>query len=185
MSYPYGGRKIKLKIAAFIALAALSLVFPRAASSQDILIYASEYTDSLDIAGDPVGSNLIGWMTGLDYPGEWVEYDIDPQSYGTYEIRMAARGADGVQYHLELTVTDIATGDEQVIPFDFTGAGFGSCSCNILSVGGDILGMYGPSYRARLTTSSEGELWIYSITLPVLTSTRQITWGGIKTLDRL
>ncbi len=184
MSRPQGGRKIKLRIAAFIALAALSLIIPGTASSQDILLYASAYTNSLDIAGDPIGSNLIGWMTGLDYAGEWVEYAIDPQSYGTYEIRMAARGTEEVQYHLELTVTDIATGDEQMIPFDFTGAGFGSCSCNILSVGEDILGMYGPDYRARLTTSSGGELWVYSITLPVLTSTQQITWSGIKTLHR-
>ena len=175
---------MKFIIATSIALMALSLIFPGAASSQDILIYASEYTDSLDIAGDPIGSNLIGWMTGLDYHGEWVEYDIGPQSYGTYEIRLAARGADSVQYHLELTVTNILSGEEQLIPFDFTGAGFGSCSCNILSVGGDILGLYGPVYRARLTTSTEGELWIYSITLPVLTSTEQRTWGGIKTLDR-
>jgi hypothetical protein len=175
---------MKLRIAAFIVLVALSLIFPGTASSQDILVYASEYTDSLDIAGDPIGSNLIGWMTGLDHPGEWVEYDIGPLSYGTYEIRMAARGADSVQYHLELTVTEIASGDEQVIPFDFTGAGFGSCSCNILSVGGDILGMYGPAYKARLTTSTGGELWVYSITLPVLTSTEQITWSGIKTMDR-
>jgi hypothetical protein len=119
-------------------------------------------------------------MTGLDRPGEWVEYDITPDSYGTYEIRMAARGEDSLQYHLELTVTNILSGEEQVIPFDFTGAGFASCSCNILSVGGDILGMYGPVYRARLTTSTEGELWIYSITLPVITSAKQLSWGAIK-----
>lgn len=172
-----------IRITAFIALMAMSVIFPRGASSQDILIYASEYTDSLNIAADPIGANLLGWMTGLDHPGEWVEYDISPQSYGTYEIRMSARGADGVPYHLELTVTNILSGEEQVIPFDFTGAGFTSCSCNILSVGGDILGMYGPVYKARLTTSTEGELWIYSFTLPVLTSTQQSTWGGIKTLD--
>lgn len=175
---------MKLTALTSLVLVALSLIFPGTASSQDILIYASEYTDSLDIAGDPVGANLIGWMTGLDYPGEWVEYDVGPQSYGTYEIRMAVRGADGVQYHLELTMTEISTGDEQVIPFDFTGAGFSSCSCNILSVGGDILGMYGPSYRARLTMSTEGELWVYSITLPVLTSTQESTWGGIKGIDK-
>ena len=175
---------MRFRTAAAIAILALSLIFPRVALSQDILVYASEYSDSLDLAGDPVGANLIGWMTGLDYPGEWVEYDIGPQSYGTYEIRLAARGADGVQYHLELTVTNILSGEEQMIPFDFTGAGFGSCSCNILSVGGDILGLYGPVYKAKLTTSTEGELWIYSITLPVLTSTEQSTWGGIKTLDR-
>ncbi len=175
---------MKFRVAAIITLSTLSLVFPQAASSQDILLYASEYTDSLDIAGDPVGSNLIGWMTGLDFPGEWVEYDISPQSYGTYEIRMATRGEDSVQYHLELTVTNILTSEQQVIPFDFTGAGFGSCSCNILSLGGDILGLYGPVYKARLTTSTAGELWVYSITLPVLTSTEQSTWGGIKTIHR-
>ena len=141
------------RIAATITLLALSLAFAGAASCQDILILASEYTDSLDIGGDPIGANLMGWMTGLDYPGEWVEYDIEPQSLGTYEIRMAVRGADGVQYHLELTVTDGAAGEEQVIPFDFTGAGFCCCSCNIVSVGVVILGMYWPLYIARLTTS--------------------------------
>ncbi len=171
------------RIATAITLLALSFAFAGTASSQDILILASEYTDSLEIGGDPIGSNLLGWMIGLDYPGEWVEYDIEPQSLGTYEIRIAVRGADGVQYHLELTVTDGGTGEEQVIPFDFTGAGFGSCSCNILSVGGDILGMYRPLYKARLTTSSEGELWVYSFTLPVLTSSELHSWGSIKTLD--
>ncbi len=170
------------RTASIIALIALSLAFPGRASSQDILVYAGEYTDSLDIAADPIGTNLTGWMTGLDYPGEWVEYDIEPQSYGTYEVRMAVRGAENVQYHLELTVTDGATGEQQMILFDFTGLGFGSCSCNILSVGGDLLGMYRPSYKARLTTSSEGELWIYSISLPVLTSSESCTWGNIKAL---
>jgi len=175
---------MNLRTAAIIFLAALSITFPQGASSQDILVYAAEYSDSLDIAADPIGTNLVGWMTGLDYPGEWVEYDIEPQSYGTYEIRMAVRGAENVQYHLELTVTDGASGEQQVIPFDFMGLGFSSCSCNVLSVGGDLLGMYGPAYRARLTTGSEGELWIYSITLPVLTSNTPGTWGRIKNTGR-
>jgi hypothetical protein len=168
----------------FIAVAiALSLALPRAARSQDILVIATDYTDSLDTAGDPIGSNLLGWMTGLDYPGEWVEYDFEPQSFGTYEIRMSLRGADGVSYHLELTLTDGSTGEEQVIPFDFTGAGFGSCSCNILSVGGNTFGMYKPVCRARLTTSTEGELWIYSLTLPVVTGTEHSSWSAIKQLE--
>jgi len=172
------------RIAATITLLALSLAFSGTALSQDILIIASEYTDSLDTGGDPIGTNLLGWMTGLDYPGEWVEYDIAPQSFGTYQIRMALRGADSVQYHLELTVTDVMSGEEQVIPFDFTGAGFGSCSCNILTVGGNILGLYRPAYKARLTTSTEGGLWIYSFTLPVIASTENLSWGSIKMLDR-
>ena len=176
---------MKRRTTIFIAIAAFSMIFPRIASSQDILVYASEYSDSLDLSGDPIGSNLLGWMTGLDYPGEWVEYDISPESYGTFEIRLSARGEDSVQYHLELTVTNILSGVEQVVPFDFMGAGFGSCSCNILSADGDILGLYGPLYKARLTTSTAGELWVYSFTLPVLTSTEHITWGGIKTLGRL
>jgi len=166
------------------AILALSLAFSGAASSQDILVLASEYTDSLDIGGDPVGTNLLGWMVGLDRPGEWVEYDIQPHSFGTYEIRMSLRGADSVQFHLELTVTDGGTGEQQVIPFDFTGAGMTSCSCNILSIGGDILGLYRPSYKARLTTSTEGALWIYSFTLPVITSSEHISWGALKTLEQ-
>ena len=171
------------RTAATITLLALSLAFSGTASSQDILIIASEYTDSLEVGGDPIGTNLMGWMTGLDYPGEWVEYDINPLSFGTYQIRMSLRGADSVQYHLELTVTDIMNGEEQVIPFDFTGAGFGSCSCNILTIGGDILGMYRPAYKARLTTSTEAGLWIYSFTLPVIASTENRSWGSIKKLD--
>jgi hypothetical protein len=167
---------------AAIALLALYLAFPGAATSQDILVLASEYTDSLDTGGDPIGTNLLGWMVGLDSPGEWVEYDIEPLSFGTYEIRMALRGADSVQFHLELTVTDAATGEEQVIPFDFTGAGMTSCSCNILSIGGNILGLYRPVYKARLTTSTEGALWVYSFTLPVITSSEHITWGAVKML---
>lgn len=165
-----------------IAFLALSLVLSGAASAQDILVLASEYTDSLDIGGDPIGTNLLGWMVGLDSPGEWVEYDIEPQSFGTYEIRMALRGADSVQFHLELTVSDGAGGEEQVIPFDFTGAGMTSCSCNILSIGGDILGLHRPLYKARLTTSTAGALWIYSFTLPVIASTDHITWGAVKML---
>jgi hypothetical protein len=172
------------RTAATITLLALSLAFTGTASSQTILITASEYTDSLELGGEPIGTNLMGWMIGLDYPGEWVEYDIEPPSFGTYEIRMSLRGADSVQYHLELTVTEVLTGEEQVIPFDFTGAGFSSCSCNILSIGGDILGMYRPSYKARLTTSTEAELWIYSFTLPVVTSTEDRSWGSVKTLYR-
>ena len=152
------------------------------AAGQDILVYAADYTDSLDLALEPIGQNLMGWMTGLDYPGEWVEYDIQPQSFGTFGIRMSVRGAENIPYHLELTLTNVISGEQQTVPFDFIGLGFGSCSCNILTIGGDELGIYGPLQSARLTTFSTGELWIYSFTLPVVTSAGESTWGGIKSL---
>lgn len=166
----------------YTILLALSLAATGAASAQDILIYAQDYSDSLNISLSPIGRNLTGWMTGLDFPGEWVEYDIRPQSYGTFEIRMAVRGQENIPFHLELTLTDVISGAEQTVPFDFIGLGFGSCSCNILSIGGDVLGIYGPLQRARLTMHSTGELWVYSLTLPVLTSSGEKSWGGIKAL---
>jgi hypothetical protein len=173
---------VKSKHTVIITISLLLLVCPLGAAGQDFLLYANNYSDSLNIALAPIGMNLMGWLTGLDYPDEWVEYDIEPQSFGTYEIRMAARGAENVEYHLELTLFDLFGGEQQTIQFDFIGLGFGSCSCNILTVGGDELGMHSPSYKARLTMHSTGELWIYSLTLPVLTSSKPNSWGGIKSL---
>jgi hypothetical protein len=64
------------------------------------------------------------------------------REFGTYEIRMAVRGAENIPFHLEMAV------------------------------------------RIRLTTSTAGELWIYSLSIPVITAGGQSTWGGIKALYR-
>ena len=107
-----------------IIMLAAALATSGGASAQDILVYAHDYSDSLDLSLAPIGQNLLGWMTGLDYPGEWVEYDIQPQSYGIFGIRMAVRGQQDIPFHLELTLTDVISGMQQTVSFDFVGSGF-------------------------------------------------------------
>jgi hypothetical protein len=65
---------------AITAAVLLSLLFPAAASGQGMLLYAYDFEDSLNISLEQIGMNTTGWPTGLDFPGEWVEYVLHPGS---------------------------------------------------------------------------------------------------------
>lgn len=166
-------------------LAAAVLALPCATiRAEDILIYASDYTASHDISLAPIEVNLLGWLTGLDYPGEWVQYSFTASEFGTNRTQLAVRGAENVPYHLTLSFVADGSGTEQTMTFDFIGAGFGDCSCNILLVSSVDLGVWEPSYTVLLSTTSTGDLWVYSLQLPVETGNDSAAWGSIKSLYR-
>lgn len=62
-------------------------------------------------------------LEGLDYPGEWTEYDMKVSAYGTYSFLLLCWGDGGVPYHLQLHLTPALGGETQTIDINFIGEG--------------------------------------------------------------
>jgi hypothetical protein len=111
----------------FLALILLSAPV----SSQTVMIEAESYISSHDIDygiidGVP-GPGCSGgdMLVGLDYPDEWVKYNVSISPYGEYAVSMKCRGDLGVQYRLQLAFLPEQVGIGQTVSFQFTGAGYG------------------------------------------------------------
>ena len=111
-----------MKLAAII-LAVISLL-AGVAEGAEVSIQAEEYVDSYNIDIDairPYGTELLG----LSAAGEWTEYNYSIDSFGTRSAVMYARGFEGINYHLRLTLTPTDGGDPVSVEFQFTGSGCG------------------------------------------------------------
>lgn len=93
--------------------------------SKDIIIHGNEFTDSYNIALNPITASIGGYVYGLDYPGEWVEYQFSTNEFGTSSTYLTVQGQDGVSFHLQLSLRPFGVVDEQLFEFVFTGVGFG------------------------------------------------------------
>ncbi len=103
-----------------------TLLFYGDAGAAGISIDATTYTDSLEIGGElPINRHIIGYLEGLDYPGEWVEYHFTVTGFGTCSSVIIVRGAEDIEYHLQMTLTADISGEEQTADFYFTGSGCG------------------------------------------------------------
>jgi len=101
------------------------------ASSQTVFIEGEGYFSSHDIdygviSGVP-GPGCSGgdMLVGLDYPDEWVKYNVSISPYGEYAVSMKCRGDLGVEYRLQLTFLPEQVGMGQTVSFRFNGAGYG------------------------------------------------------------
>ncbi|MGD1048277.1 MAG: hypothetical protein ABR899_05940 [Candidatus Krumholzibacteriaceae bacterium] len=109
-----------------VLAAALMMLVPCVALGAEALVQASTYLLSHDIAFDPITrANSI--LNGLDYPGEWVTYQLPALPFGTYSVNLKVWGEAGVQYHLELVTMPVQGGEPQTIDLDFVGLGV-SCT---------------------------------------------------------
>ena len=117
-------RKALKKITVLAAL--MMMLVPCAALGADALVQASTYILSRDIAFDPI-TRANSLLNGLDYPGEWVTYQLPSLPFGTYQVTLKGWGDAGVHCILEL-VTMPAQGEEpQTIYLDLLGQGV-SCT---------------------------------------------------------
>lgn len=102
----------------------LCLVVPATISSQIITVEAESFTASQN-AGAQLIRMVNFYLYGLDFSGDWTEYNIECNSYGQYSPQIRIRGADGESYKFRLTVTAGVLGDTQTYDVSFVGADFG------------------------------------------------------------
>jgi hypothetical protein len=95
------------------------------------LIEAETFTASNDIEYEIIraalGDGCSGQMMlmGLDFPGEWVEYDVTFSAFGTWSVGVRARGDLGVAYTLRFTFTGTQSGTSTSYDVYYTGRGYG------------------------------------------------------------
>lgn len=107
-----------------VAVAGIILAFtPSFACALDLYVQAEAYAFANDIALDPIQS-IQSLLYGLDYAGEWTQYEMPATSFGTYSVTMRCWGNAGVPYRLQLiTMPADVDGIPQTIDFDFIGKG--------------------------------------------------------------
>ncbi|MCK4350278.1 MAG: hypothetical protein KAX13_05430, partial [Candidatus Krumholzibacteria bacterium] len=84
-------------ISLFIASLATAPVSVR---SETIKVEAEAFVDFYESGlYYPIRGVLLR-LEGLDYPGEWTEYNMNVSAYGTYSFLMLCWGDFNVPYHL-------------------------------------------------------------------------------------
>lgn len=114
-----------------LAICALVAVSAPASHATRVLVEAESYTDSYDLEYEPirqaVATTCSGqfMLVGLDYPGEWTEYDITIGDFGTWSVGLRCRGDAGVSYTFRFTFTGTTSGTSTSYDVYYTGAGYG------------------------------------------------------------
>jgi hypothetical protein len=113
-----------------IFVVTLCCVLPASVYGEAIQIEAEDTTATYDMMFAPIQvidspgcSGTI--LQGLDYVGEWAEYDLSVSEFGrsTYWIR--CRGDLGTPYTFHVTFTGNQSGESQTIDVNFVGQGMG------------------------------------------------------------
>ena len=106
---------------AFALLSALILLLPAAAWALTIHLEAVNYTSSFNAGGDGIRA-VNGALSGLDYPGDYVCYNLKPTSFGFYGVTIRCWGVNGYPYEMQLIIEDIDQ-NAQVVDIYFVGKG--------------------------------------------------------------
>jgi hypothetical protein len=88
-----------------------------------IMVEAEDFVDFYESGQYDLIHEYLNRLEGLDYPGEWTEYDMHVPAFGTYSIVLLCWGDYNVPYHLRLHVTPALGGDAQTIDIEFLGKG--------------------------------------------------------------
>ncbi len=115
-------------VRSFFLCAVILLLFTlpaAAAEAEDVTILAQNYKATHDIQLDPISINASGLLTGLDYPGEWVEFHFNVRRFGTSTPALVIYGNLGVSYSMRMDLTPDSSVIKQTIDFQFVGAGYG------------------------------------------------------------
>ena len=104
-----------------LMLFASLLIYTCNAYAADVSIQAENFINYNNISGLNIqeSGNLL---FGLDVAGEWTGYNYSISSFGTRSAVMYARGTDGINYHLRLTLTPTGGGEQVTVDFQFTGS---------------------------------------------------------------
>jgi hypothetical protein len=99
----------------------LAAPLPVAAQGAAIRLEAESYVLAYDIAPDDIEVRN-GILYGLDYPGEWTQYELVTTRQGAHAVAMLCWGETNFPYHLRLVLDD-PPGATQAIDLRFVGRG--------------------------------------------------------------
>jgi hypothetical protein len=97
------------------------------AAGRAATIEAENFSGSFNIKGDPIQSNVLagnGFLSGMDIPGEWVEYTVGIDASAENNLSVRLQGEEGVLFELELTIIPSGGGESRTVSFEYTGTGF-------------------------------------------------------------
>ena len=107
-----------------IALVAAVLIFaPSLALGVDVSVQAEDFTSSYNIMPENIRGEG-GALLGLDYAGEWAEFQVAAATFGTYTVTMRCWGNLNVPYHFHLVTLPVQGEDSQTIEISYIGRGF-------------------------------------------------------------
>jgi hypothetical protein len=107
-----------------IALAAAVLMLaPSVARGVDVFVYAEDFTSSYNIMPENIRGEG-GALLGLDYAGEWAEFQVSAATFGTYTVTLRCWGNANRPYHFHLVTMPVRGEDPQTIEISYTGLGY-------------------------------------------------------------
>ena len=77
-----------------------------------------------NIAYRPITVDSYGWLHGIDYEGEWLEYNFGLTIFGVHSSGILVKGTLGTEFHLRMEITGDDSQLIQSLDFNFTGSGF-------------------------------------------------------------
>ena len=99
------------------------MALPLPVSAEDVSIAAADTICTHNISMMPITVSN-GWVRGMDFTGEWVEYQFTISGFGVNESNIVAMGTIGVPFSVRMILTGSVTHTVQTINFNFTGSGF-------------------------------------------------------------
>ena len=102
--------------------AALLALPPCAALAVDVYVQAESRTSSYNIMPDAITDNGLVLM-GIDFEGEWAEFQVAAPQYGTYTVTMRCWGDLNVPYVFELVTRPVCGEDPQAFTLSYIGKG--------------------------------------------------------------
>ena len=104
-------------------VAFIILMSPRPARAIDTYVQAESFTSSYNIMPENIRAEN-GSLLGLDYAGEWAEFQVPVSAFGTYLLSMRCWGNLNSPYLFHLVTMPVAGEDPQTITLSFAGRGY-------------------------------------------------------------
>jgi hypothetical protein len=106
-----------------IALAAVIIVMsPCLAWASEVYVQAEDFTSSYNVMPENIRADG-GVLLGLDYAGEWAEFQVAAAPFGTYSVTLRCWGNLNVPYHFHLVTLPVQGEEPQTIEISYTGKG--------------------------------------------------------------
>jgi hypothetical protein len=106
-----------------VIAAAILFLSPGFARAIDVYVQAEDFTSSNNIMPENIRADG-GSLLGLDYAGEWAEFQVAAATFGTYAVTMRCWGNLNVPYHFHLAILPVQGGEPQQIEISYIGKGF-------------------------------------------------------------
>lgn len=104
-------------------VSALIVLSPFPARAIDVFVQAEDFTTSNNIMPDNIHADG-GALMGLDYAGEWAQFQVAAATFGTYTVTMRCWGNLNVPYHFHLHIMPVFGEEPQSIEISYTGKGY-------------------------------------------------------------